>query len=451
MRVTLLGHASVLVELAGARCLMDPVFFDPFEEDTVTSCPRRTIHLDELPPIDLLIVSHRHPDHFDLRSLACVPRDCDAICPADPSIVYALRQLGFARVHPVHPMGAIAAADFELFPTQSESPGVRELGMVFRDHSGCFWNQVDGALSTETIAAVRERFGTIDLLFARYACQNFDFFESRATVFPFEEHHENLESALGIGARLVVPSAAGFRFCGPHAWLNPFLFPISRQRFVADLTQLSPAQATAIMNPGDVFEITPGGVRHAPGAATLAVTDEDDSAAIEYDPTAPIPALRDPNPDGYTMAELTAASERFVRDGLGGFIDGDHEIVRRYRALGKSYAVGAVFPDDSVAWCRFDLGARPARRERRGDADVVHRIAASALVAWVERKRSFFHVRAYSRRFSTAYTVARVDGRVCVVPQPLPDLLMFYLLYIAPGSELAVKQRIDWELQHLPG
>ena len=28
MKVTLLGHASVLVEMEGAICLMDPVFFD---------------------------------------------------------------------------------------------------------------------------------------------------------------------------------------------------------------------------------------------------------------------------------------------------------------------------------------------------------------------------------------------------------------------------------------
>ena len=42
MRVTLLGHASVLVELDGATCLMEPVLGDPFEEGTVTSCPRRT-------------------------------------------------------------------------------------------------------------------------------------------------------------------------------------------------------------------------------------------------------------------------------------------------------------------------------------------------------------------------------------------------------------------------
>ena len=44
MRDTLLGHAAVLVELAGATCLMDPVFFDLFEEGAVASSPRRRGH-----------------------------------------------------------------------------------------------------------------------------------------------------------------------------------------------------------------------------------------------------------------------------------------------------------------------------------------------------------------------------------------------------------------------
>lgn len=43
MKVTLLGHASVYIEMDGARCLMDPVFQDPFEDTAVVSCPRRSI------------------------------------------------------------------------------------------------------------------------------------------------------------------------------------------------------------------------------------------------------------------------------------------------------------------------------------------------------------------------------------------------------------------------
>ena len=46
MKVTLLGHASVLVEMNGATCLMEPVFFDPFEEGAAVSCPEQVVYLE---------------------------------------------------------------------------------------------------------------------------------------------------------------------------------------------------------------------------------------------------------------------------------------------------------------------------------------------------------------------------------------------------------------------
>ena len=43
--------------------------------------------------------------------------------------------------------------------------------------------------------------------------------------------------------------------------------------------------------------------------------------------------------------------------------------------------------------------------ERNGfhPADIVHQIAASALAGWIERRKSFFYVCAYSRRYTTRY------------------------------------------------
>jgi hypothetical protein len=52
MRITLLGHASVLVELDGTTCLVDPVLDDPFEEGTVVSCPSRAVDVDQLPQVE---------------------------------------------------------------------------------------------------------------------------------------------------------------------------------------------------------------------------------------------------------------------------------------------------------------------------------------------------------------------------------------------------------------
>jgi hypothetical protein len=457
MRVTLLGHASVIVELEGATCLMDPVLNDPFEEDTVVSCPRRAINVDRLPPLDILMISHRHPDHFDLRSLAQIERAVDVICPADPLIVYALKELGFEAIHPVHPMAPILGNGFELFPTRSELASIPEIGCVFHDRSATFWNQVDTPLANETISAVRGRFKTLNLLFAMYASQNFEFFESLSTSFPAETHRQNLQAAVRIAPRVAVPASAGFRFCGPHEWLNAFLFPISRQRFVRDLHAVAPEIASVVMNPGDVLELDGADFNLRTGASPAACTEHDDTHRIAFDPTATIPPLRDTNPDGYPESELHDTTHDIIVGGIGGFLATSSPSQRRLLALyathETTYRVDTVFPDDSVRWYRFDFATDPPQlAEGRGaapESDLVHRIAASALSGWAQHTRSFFSIRASSRRTGDTHHLARRGDEVRLEARPLPDLLMYYLLQEAEGSELSAKYEVDHQLQLL--
>jgi L-ascorbate metabolism protein UlaG (beta-lactamase superfamily) len=67
LRVTWLGHSTVLLELDGLRVLTDPVFGErasPFG----FAGPRRfhptPVRFDELPPLDLVLISHDHYDHL---------------------------------------------------------------------------------------------------------------------------------------------------------------------------------------------------------------------------------------------------------------------------------------------------------------------------------------------------------------------------------------------------
>ncbi|MBI1892701.1 MAG: MBL fold metallo-hydrolase [Candidatus Rokubacteria bacterium] len=450
MRVTLIGHASLLFETRGGTLLMDPVFFDPFEGGAVTSCPEREVDLGKLPEIDCLVISHRHPDHFDIPSLARIPRTCRVLCPGDPLMLYALGQLGFTRVSPLEPGRVLSTADFQLLPTRSEELGVREFGLIVADGSGVVWNQVDTILSLATIQEVVARFGIIDLLIARYASQNFEFFESRTTAFPYEEHQRNLETVLAISPRGVVPGSAGFKFAGNHAWLNRYLFPVSAERFVTDLERLAPAIRPVLLRPGDVGEIEGGEVEVGRGASPFCRMTRYDTDLLRFDPTAPSPPLQDPNPTGYKEAEMSRTTAacleglyRYAVEHAGRRLT----LAARYRRAGAVYQVEVVFPDKTRCW-QIDFRVDPPRFQADGrvEANVVHRIAGSALTDWALRRRGYFYTRAYSRRFSTLYRLWGDDTGVEVRPLALPDLLIYYLLNVADDADEAAKRRIDLEI-----
>jgi L-ascorbate metabolism protein UlaG (beta-lactamase superfamily) len=70
-----LGHATVLLKIDGFTILTDPVFSDKagLSFGPLTLGLKRLVapalELDELPPVDLILLSHAHMDHFDIPSL----------------------------------------------------------------------------------------------------------------------------------------------------------------------------------------------------------------------------------------------------------------------------------------------------------------------------------------------------------------------------------------------
>lgn len=69
LRLTWLGHSSALVELDGARILVDPVLADDPLSPLSFVGPRRffpsPLALAEVPPLDAVVISHDHYDHLD--------------------------------------------------------------------------------------------------------------------------------------------------------------------------------------------------------------------------------------------------------------------------------------------------------------------------------------------------------------------------------------------------
>ncbi len=72
MRATWVGHATVLVQTAGLNILTDPIWSDyasPFPGIGPKRVAEPGIAFDDLPKIDIVVVSHNHYDHMDLPTL----------------------------------------------------------------------------------------------------------------------------------------------------------------------------------------------------------------------------------------------------------------------------------------------------------------------------------------------------------------------------------------------
>jgi L-ascorbate metabolism protein UlaG (beta-lactamase superfamily) len=87
MRVTLIGHATVLVELDGIRILTDPLLRRRVGV-VLTSSRREGALAGEL---DAVLVSHFHRDHLDPASLALLEPDTTIVGP--PGLARRLRRL----------------------------------------------------------------------------------------------------------------------------------------------------------------------------------------------------------------------------------------------------------------------------------------------------------------------------------------------------------------------
>lgn len=71
--ITWIGHATFLIQVGEVNILTDPVFFD-------ISCffkrkVKPALSIDQLPKIDVIIISHNHRDHMDLPSLLLLKKD----------------------------------------------------------------------------------------------------------------------------------------------------------------------------------------------------------------------------------------------------------------------------------------------------------------------------------------------------------------------------------------
>jgi L-ascorbate metabolism protein UlaG (beta-lactamase superfamily) len=144
--ITFIGHSSFLLQVDGRKVLIDPVFSKRLI--LLRRQRRPGVRMEELPPIDLVLLTHAHMDHLDLASLRQVVRATRRLTGRAPEVVVPrgvedlVEGLGFSQVHRMEWWEQTEVQGLKVTMTPCRHWGAR----MFRDvHRGYGGYVVEGA------------------------------------------------------------------------------------------------------------------------------------------------------------------------------------------------------------------------------------------------------------------------------------------------------------------
>jgi len=146
--VTFLGHSSFLLQIGGKNVLVDPVFSTRL---IVLRRQRRPgVLVPDLPPIDLVLVTHAHMDHLDKASLRRVIRATRRLRGLAPEIVVPhgvedlVEWMGFSRVHGLGWWESVERQGLRVTMTPCRHWGARMFRDMHRGYGGYVIEAAEG-------------------------------------------------------------------------------------------------------------------------------------------------------------------------------------------------------------------------------------------------------------------------------------------------------------------
>src|SRR5512140_867630 len=130
--ITWIGHASFLIQFTDLNVLIDPNFANwLFLLKRIKHCGMR---IKDLPPIDLVLLTHAHFDHFHKPSLRRLPHPKIAVMPW--GVGDLAWDLGFERVIELERWETCSHNDWKVTLTPSKHWGARTLRDYHRGYGG---------------------------------------------------------------------------------------------------------------------------------------------------------------------------------------------------------------------------------------------------------------------------------------------------------------------------
>ncbi|OHV11228.1 MBL fold metallo-hydrolase [Kushneria phosphatilytica] len=173
LQVTLINHATFLVQAGGLNVLTDPVWSKRVSPLSFVGPARfhpPGLALEQLPPLDVIFVSHSHYDHCDIHSLRQLAhRHPQAVLVTGLGNETLMRELGFAHVVALDwwQTHSLASGEHLIFtPAQHWSARTRHDarctlwgGLWLETRAGALYFAGDSGFNEGLFAVVAERLG----------------------------------------------------------------------------------------------------------------------------------------------------------------------------------------------------------------------------------------------------------------------------------------------------
>jgi L-ascorbate metabolism protein UlaG (beta-lactamase superfamily) len=187
--LTFLGHNTVVVRSRTMRVIVDPFLL---AGGSVYPVDYQPFQVRDLGPIDAVLITHSHRDHFDAASLLQFPADTRILVPRVEretllavAIEQRLRELGFTNVSVLDWGQSAMVGDIEVYalpfygeqPTETEvlHPEVRNMGNTYLVRTPTFSSMFladsrrDGQGDAKQVAVkTRTEQGPVDVVFSGY-------------------------------------------------------------------------------------------------------------------------------------------------------------------------------------------------------------------------------------------------------------------------------------------
>lgn len=123
MRITYIGHATLLIEIGGKKILTDPNF-DSSLGLVLARVSAPGIALADLPKLDMIVLTHAHADHLSFRSLAEIQH---VPLFAPPAVAQWIRRKGITQAVDFAPGDSFTSEGVTVHAAAASHSGARYL------------------------------------------------------------------------------------------------------------------------------------------------------------------------------------------------------------------------------------------------------------------------------------------------------------------------------------